>query len=552
MASRLRLVHEPPLHGPIEDLPRARAATPPARQHPMALHRLDVIAIVLYFALTAVIGLCATRARTTSLELFLAGRSLGPLAVGFSLFSSNMSSDTLLGLPGAAYRSGISVANYEWMASLTLVVSSFLILPLLLRARISTIPEFMERRFDVRLRKYLSGTALLLVLVVDTAGALYAGSLVLRTFVPGLQLQHATLAIALFTAAYTAAGGLRAVVYTDVMQTVVLLLGSAALAWIVFGKFGFSWGEVLQRVPAEHLHLLRPGDDPGVPWIGLLTGVPVACMYYWNLNQHIAQRVLAARDLPAASRGAMIAAALKLLPLFLMTLPGAMAIPLLPDLQQADQVWPTMVARFAPPGMAGVILAGLLAALMSTCSATLNSAATLLSADFVRPAFPRISTRHLALFGRVATLLFALAAGTWAPVIQHFAGLWAYLQEMMAYVVSPILALFALGLTCPSFGASAALRTLVSAHAASALLFAAKLAGWLEFHFAVVGGVVFAITGLLALPWLLLQRRADRPPPHGGQLALVRRDNLPRLPRDVRIAALLVLLGVAAQLLYFR
>ncbi|MBU6439366.1 MAG: sodium/solute symporter [Betaproteobacteria bacterium] len=517
----------------------------------MTLQPLDFIAIAVYFVLTAAIGLWTARGRTTSLELFLAGRSLGPVAVGFSLFSSNMSSDTLLGLPGEAYRHGISVASYEWMASLTLVVSAYLILPVLVRSRVATIPEFMERRFDARLRKYLSGMTLVLVMVVDTSGGLYAGALVLRTFLPGLEMLHATLAIALFTALYTAAGGLRAVVYTDVMQTVVLLLGSATLALIVFGKFDFSWAQVLRQVPPEHLHLVRPSDDPGLPWIGLLTGVPVACFYYWNLAQHIAQRVLGARDLAAASRGAMIAGALKLLPLFLMTLPGALAIPLLPGLEQPDQAWPAMVARFVPAGLAGIVLAGLLAALMSTCSATLNSAATLLVSDFVQPARPGLSSARSARIGRVATVVFAVGAGLWAPNIQYFPGLWAYLQELLAYIVPPVLALFTLGLACRGFGPAAALRTLASAHAASALLFGAKLMGWLSLHYAVVGSVVFAITLLLAAGWMRALGAADRPAPGSARLELVRRDNLPRLPLDVRLGALAVLLGCLGILLAF-
>ena len=506
----------------------------------MTLQTLDFAVIGLYFALTIAIGIWTARGHTTSAELFLAGRSLGPIAVGLSLFSSNISSDTLLGLPGAAYRHGISVANYEWMASVTLVFSAYLVLPVLMRAHVATVPEFMERRFDARLRKYMSGMTLLMVLVVDTAGTLYAGALVLSTFVPGLQLQQATLGLALFTA-----------LYTDVLQTVVLLAGSAALALVVFARFDYSWAEVLHRVPDEHLHLIRPLDDPGVPWLGLLTGIPVACLYYWNLSQHIVQRVLGANGLESAARGALIAGALKLLPLFLMTLPGALAIPLLPHLEQPDKVWPTLVATFVPPGLAGLILAGLLAALMSSCSATLNSSATLLAADFVRPALPRMSSRRLAWFGRAATLLIAAGAGWWAPMIRHFPGLWAYVQDIIAYALSPMLAVAVLGMVCPWFGATAALRTLASAHLASAALLGAKLSGWVHLHYSVVGGVVFANTLLLAGAWMLLTRAADRPAPASPALEVVRRDNLPRLPLDVRLGALAVLLGVLGLLLAF-
>ena len=500
----------------------------------------DWLALGVYFVLTLVVGAWAARRHTGSDDLFLAGRSLGPLAVGFSLFASNVSSDTIIGLPGAAYATGISAANYEWMASLVLLVSLVAVYPVLARARVSTMPELMERRFDPRMRRYLSAVTLFLSVVLDTAGTLYAGALVLSTFVPGLQLQQATLGLALFTA-----------LYTDVLQTVVLLAGSAALALIVFARFDYSWAEVLRCVPDEHLHLIRPLDDPGVPWLGLLTGIPVACLYYWNLSQHIVQRVLGANGLESAARGALIAGALKLLPLFPMTLPGALAIPLLPRLEQPDKVWPTLVASFVPPGLAGLILAGLLAALMSSCSATLNSSATLLAADFVRPALPRMSSRRLAWFGRAATLLIAAGAGWWAPMIRHFPGLWAYVQEIIAYALSPMLAVALLGMVCPWFGANAALRTLASAHLASAALLGAKLSGWVHLHYSVVGGVVFANTLLLAGAWMLVTRAADRPAPASPALEVVRRDNLPRLPLDVRLGALAVLLGVLGLLLAF-
>lgn len=230
-----------------------------------ALHTLDWAAIGAYLLATVLIAAAATRRRATASELFLAGRSLGPLAVGFSLFASNISSDTLIGLPGAAYATGISAANYEWMASAVLVFSLVWVYPVLMRSRVATMPELFERRFDARMRKYLAGITLFLSIVLDTAGTLYAGALVLRTFFPQLGLGQAALGLALFTAAYTAAGGLRAVAYTDVMQALVLLIGSALLAWTVFGQYGHSWAAVRAAVPQSHLSLIRPMGDPGVP-----------------------------------------------------------------------------------------------------------------------------------------------------------------------------------------------------------------------------------------------------------------------------------------------
>ena len=511
----------------------------------------DWLALGVYFVLTLVVGAWAARRHTGSDDLFLAGRSLGPLAVGFSLFASNVSSDTIIGLPGAAYATGISAANYEWMASLVLLVSLVAVYPVLARARVSTMPELMERRFDPRMRRYLSAVTLFLSVVLDTAGTLYAGALVLTTFIGHFTLWQATLAIALFTAAYTAAGGLRAVVYTDVLQALVLLAGASVLAWIVFGQYGHSWSAVLARVPHSHLSLIRPPGDPGVPWTGLVTGLPVVGFYYWTMNQYIAQRVLGARDIAASSRGALVAALLKLTPLFIMTLPGAMAIGLLPPLHHPDEVWPQLVLHYAPHGLIGLMLAALLAALMSTCSATLNSAATLLALDFVRPLRPHWSNLQLARSGQVFTVLIAVLAAAWAPQIVHFEGLWAYLQQVIAYVASPLVATFVLGLALPAFGPSAALRGLGSGHVLAVLVFAAVQAGWLRIHFTVVGGVLFVGTLLLSLGWMAWLGPRDRVAADSPRALLVSRAGLPRLPRDVWLLGACVLAGVGALLWAF-
>ncbi|MDE2150535.1 MAG: Na+/glucose cotransporter, partial [Gammaproteobacteria bacterium] len=282
------------------------------------LEGLDYVTLALYFTVTAAIGVFAARGKPTADDLFLAGRSLGPLAVGLSLYAANVSSDTLIGLPGAAYATGISVANYEWMAGLVLIFTAFAVLPVLTRARVTTMPELMERRFDKRLRKYLSAVTLFLSVVLDTASSLYAGSVVVLTFIPGFSLWQMCAIVAAFTAIYTAAGGLRAVVYTDMMQAVALLGGSIVLAVLVFGHFDYSWAQVRAVVDPGKLRLLEPLSGSGVPWLGTLIGLPVAGFYYWTMNQYVIQRQLGARDLPAAGQAAVIAAGLKLLNLFFM------------------------------------------------------------------------------------------------------------------------------------------------------------------------------------------------------------------------------------------
>ncbi len=512
------------------------------------LHTVDYWVIAGYFLLTAIIGFSASRRRAGADDLFLAGRSLGPLAVGFSLFASNVSSDTLIGLPGAAYSTGISAANYEWMAGIVLVFTAIFVLPVLMRARVATMPELLERRFDPRLRKYLSVVTLLLSVVLDTSGTLYAGALVVTTFVPGTDLWSTCAVIATFTAIYTACGGLRAVVYTDVMQAVVLLAGAACLALIVFGKFDYSWSHVVARVDARKLSLIRPPGDPGVPWPGLLTGLPIVGFYYWTMNQYVVQRVLAARDVDTASRAALIAAGLKLLPIFLMTLPGAMASVLLPGLAHPDQVFPTMVATFTPPGVTGLILAGLIAALMSTVSATLNSAATLITLDFVQPRRPSLSDAQLVWVGRGATVLIAIVAALWAPMIRHFSGLWSYLQQVFAFVASPLVATFLMGLWVKRLGASAALRGLICGHALSALLFVLGETGVVHVHFTVIGGIVCAATALLTALWMWRLSGRDAPSAAAREILADARPGLAHLPRDVAVGIVLVL-GLTAVIL---
>ncbi|NRB58171.1 MAG: sodium/solute symporter [Salinicola sp.] len=500
----------------------------------------DFAVIAAYFLIVTFIGYKTARGKTTPEELFLAGRSLGPLAIGFSLFASNISSDTLIGLPGAAYQHGISAANYEWMAGVVLMFTAIFVLPVLMRARITTMPELMERRFDSRLRKYLSVITLFLSIILDTAGTLYAGGLIVTTFIPGTNLWEVCALLALFTSIYTAFGGLRAVVYTDVMQACVLIGGSAAMTWIIFGHFDYSWSTVKEAVSPEKLSLIRPLDDPSVPWLGLITGVPIVGFYYWSMNQYVVQRLLGARDIQAAGRASIFAAALKLLPIFIMTIPGAMVIPLLPGLEHPDQVYPKMVQEFTPTGLTGLILAGLIAALMSTLSSTLNSSATLLTLDFIKPARPDLSDAQLARWGRICTFILAAIAALWGPMIQYFSGLWAYLQQVFAFVASPLVATFLMGLWVKSLGSSAALSGLASGHILSAILFVLVETGVLPIHFTIIGGILFAATALFTWLWKVRLGAGDRPDGEDARIAVIAKEGLERVPRDVMIGIVIV------------
>ena len=214
-----------------------------------AITSLDIGVLIGYFAIVILIGVWVTRSTKSGDDLFLAGRSLTWGIIGVSLFASNISSTTLIGLTGAAYSTGIATSAYEWMAGIPLILLAFIFAPLFFRSRVTTIPEWLERRFDRRSRLYFSGVTIVLTVIVDTAGGLYAGAVVVQTFFPDIPIWQTCVAIGLFAGIYTASGGLKAVVYTDVLQAVVLIFGTATMTYILFSDLGFSWQAVKDAVP---------------------------------------------------------------------------------------------------------------------------------------------------------------------------------------------------------------------------------------------------------------------------------------------------------------
>ncbi|MEE4661415.1 MAG: sodium:solute symporter [Halieaceae bacterium] len=438
-------------------------------------------------------------------DLFLAGRSLAWGAVGLSLFASNISSSTLVGLMGDAYRTGLAPSAYEWMAGLLLLFGAFTFFPFFLRSGISTIPEFLEKRFNVYLRKYFSAITIFLSVIVDTAAGLYAGSLVAQVFLPDLNLSVFIVALAIIGGIYTAAGGLAAVVYTDVLQAIILIVGTSAIALITFGQFDYSWTAATQALPENHLSIVKPLSDDVLPWPGLILGVPVLGFYYWILNQYIVQRVLGARDISHARRGAVLAGLLKLTPLFIMMLPGAFAVTLLPDIESPDKVFPTLIQEYLPVGLTGLVLAGLVSAILSSVDSALNSASTLLVLDFLEPARgSKLSPQEGRRYGTIATLSFMVVAAVWAPSIQNFPGLFSYIQSMFAYIVSPVVAIFLLGFFWPRGTGRGALTALISGHVIAAVLFVLIQLELFSLHFLYVSSLLFVLTSALFAAFSLL------------------------------------------------
>jgi SSS family solute:Na+ symporter len=470
--------------------------------------RVDVAVIALYLAGIVLTGLWVSRQPGGAERYFLASRESTWPVVGLSLLASNISSTTLVGLAGAAYVIGISVYNYEWMAGVVLVLFSVFVLPIILRNQVYTMPEYLGRRYDSATRSYFAVLTLFLNIVVDTAGTLYGGSLIFKLVYPQAPLVWIVAAIAVAAGIYTIAGGLRAVILTEVVQAVVLLAAAGAIAWFAFDRAG-GWEQVMTRVPAEKLSLIRPLDDPGVPWPGLVLGVPILGFYFWCTNQFMVQRVLSARSVDHGRWGSLFAGLLKLPVLYLMVLPGTAAILLYPDLANGDLVYPTLVFDLLPAGVVGLVVAGFLAAIMSSIASTFNSAATLFTMDFVRRWRPDLGGAVLVRTGRLTTLGFMLLAILWAPQIERFGSLWQYLQAILAYAVPPVVVLFVGGVLWPRANASGARWTIATGLVAGTMLFALNAVfGVIDLHFLYVAPLLLA---LCAAALVVGSRRAAAP-----------------------------------------
>jgi SSS family solute:Na+ symporter len=428
-----------------------------------AISNIDIAIVVIYILGTRLIigWYAAVKTRNADTEsYFLAGRNMTWPIIGLSFYVANMSGSTFIALPASGYYSGISVYHYEWLPAAILVFFAIFILPHYLHSRIFTVPQFLEQRFSRRVRTGFTLFLLIANIFIDAAAALYAGSIILQTLFPQISIWITVSFIALLAGVYTFFGGLRAVVMNDVIQAVMILTGGSIIAYLAFQEIP-SWSAASSMIAPEKLSLFRPVNDPVMPWPGIFSGVLVIGIYFWCMNQFIIQRALAAKSLNHARWGALFAGALKLPNLFLLILPGVIATQLYPDLERPDMVFPILAFDLLPVGWRGVMLAALTAAILSSLEAILNSAATLLTMDIVKPARPRLSEHALVKIGKTATLAFMVIAALWAPQINRFPTLWQYLQSILSYVTPPVVAIFLLGLFWKRGNATGAEYTLI-------------------------------------------------------------------------------------------
>ncbi len=425
-------------------------ADPFPDQHPrVTFNALDMTAFLLFVSTVVGVSLYASRNQKTGQDYFLAGRRLGGWTIGISLIASNISTEHFVGMAGRGFELGLAIASYEWMAAVTLVVVALFFLPRFLRTGIYTIPEFLEYRFDLRARTLMAVYMVAAYVLVALATVLYSGALALEAIF-GIPTQTGIWLIGILAGLYTVYGGLKAVVWSDMIQGISLLLGGLLVTVLGIRALG-GLGEFL-KVSSGKLHTVLPLDHPEMPWIAVfIGGLWIPNIFYWGLNQFITQRTLAARSLAEGQKGILVAAGLKLLIPFIIVFPGIMAAQLYGDqVLVADQAYPIMIRELLPAGLTGIMFAALFGAVMSSLDSMLNSCATILTIDIYKRRFrPDATPSDLLWTGRVATGLLVITGCLWAPVVAGAGSVFEYIQMFWGFISPGIVAAFLFGLFSP-------------------------------------------------------------------------------------------------------
>ena len=455
----------------------------PATVTHRALSNIDLVIIGLYFLIIFAIGLYFARKKRTSTDYFLASRDIGWFAIGASLFVSNISTEHFIGLAGSGASTGLAVGHFEWLACLILLILGWVFVPFYLRSKVFTMPEFLERRFNRPCSIYLASISIIAYILTKISVHLWAASIVLERVV-GWSPMQAAIVLVIVTGIYTIAGGLSAVIYTEVVQTLVLLTGAIVLTFIGLHRVG-GFAGLRAAVPDAYFHMIKPIHDPDFPWTGIFFGAPILAIWYWCTDQVIVQRVLSARDEGHAKAGTIFAGFLKILPVFLLVIPGLIAFALYRDLftvnaagqvTNGDIAFPTLIINLLPTGLVGLMIAALLAALMGGMASVFNSASTLVTLDFYKKLRPDADERSLVIFGRMATGVMVLLGIAWVPFIHLISSqLYLYLQSVQAYISPPIAACFVLGILWPRLNGTGAISSLLTGFLLGSVRFVAEI-----------------------------------------------------------------------------
>lgn len=474
-----------------------------------ALFALDWVVIAGYFLVILGVAWWVSKQRQdTPADYFLASRHLGWFVIGASIFASNIGSEHLVGLAGTGATDGVVMAHYE-LHAWCLLVLGWVMIPFYMRSKVFTMPEFLERRFSPTARTVLSLISLVAYVLTKIAVGIFAGGIVFSVLLPDLRFLGldsfwtGSILVIVLTGLYTIFGGMRAVAYTEALQTIILIFGSALVT--VFGLQALGgWGELRAIVGPEMLNLWKPLVPAGIegtwapvreagrmawyfndayPWLGMLFCAPIIGLWYWTTDQYIVQRALGAPNETEARRGTIMAAFFKLLPVFIFIIPGLICFALaqsgkIPALREqlfsadgmllrdhAQKAFPLLVAAVLPIGVRGIVVAGLLAALMSSLAGVFNASSTLFTMDFYSRLRPQATQHQLVWMGRVATAAMVVIGLIWIPVIQGGKGLYDYLQGVQAYLAPPIFVVFFLGVFNKRLNATGCLAALITGFA---------------------------------------------------------------------------------------
>ncbi|MGS2738703.1 sodium:solute symporter [Sinomicrobium sp. M5D2P17] len=429
------------------------------------MEQLDWIVIGIYFVL--LLGIAAwvmSKKQKDTKDYFLAGRNVGWFVVGASIFASNIGSEHLVGLAGAGADSGMPLAHYELHAWIVLLLG-WVFLPFYARSGVFTMPEFLERRYSPKARWFLSILSLVGYILTKVSVSIYAGGIVFQSLL-GIDFWTGAILTLVITGVYTVVGGMSAVVYTETLQTFVLIGGALAVTFIGLNHEAIGgWSGLKEIVGSEHFNMWRPADDPRYPWTGMVFGGAIVGIWYWCTDQYIVQRVLTAKNVKEGRRGAIWGGFLKILPVFLFLVPGMVAFALskqgVLQYDNANEVLPTMVKTLLPAGIRGLVAAGLLAALMSSLASVFNSCSTLFTIDIYKKLKPNESETKLLRIGKIATGFIVILGFAWIPVMKNAPGtLYDYLQSVQSYIAPPITAVFLLGILSKRINAKGAMATL--------------------------------------------------------------------------------------------
>ncbi|MEO2047311.1 MAG: sodium:solute symporter [Pirellulales bacterium] len=443
----------------------------------MRIETIDLVIIVAYLVGIVALGLLASRhEKNTTSDYFLAGRSLRWPMIGLALFATNISTVHLVGLASSGYKDGLVFGNFEWLATFCLILLGIVFAPFYFRSRVATLPEYLERRYSTASRMVLAVMALCGAMFIHIGVSLYAGATIIERFFD-LDPLLSIVVISIATAIYTVVGGLLAVVVTEALQTILLLVGAIVITVcgiLALADQGITtYAGFAQAVKPQQLSMLHADGD--YAWYAMLLGYPVLGVWYWCADQTIVQRVLGAQTERDAQLGPLFAGFIKVLPVFLMVFPGVMAYALFRDTigDDPDQTLPVLIEQLVPTGLKGLLAAGLLAALMSTVAGALNSASTLVSIDLVAHLWPKTSEAKLVRIGRITAVVVMLIAMAWSTQGKHFGGIFAGLNHMIACLAPPITAVFLLGVFWPRGTSQAAFCTLLSGFVMGIIVFVA-------------------------------------------------------------------------------